>query len=219
MQDALDRLHAAARRLPALGRLAIISRILLALAFVPTGMVKLLGRRFTTMGVDTSIGAFFEAMYQTGSYWRFIGLGQVVAGLLLLIPATSTLGAVLFLPIIANITVLTWAIQFKGTIYITALMLLANLFLVAWDYDRVRAILFAPGSRPAVPVAAPLPGVERAGYLVGTAAGMVVFLATRGFVPMSVVRWLLPVGGAAALLVLAGWVQAARRPALGHEAR
>jgi uncharacterized membrane protein YphA (DoxX/SURF4 family) len=147
----LDHLHAAARRLPALRRLAIVSRILLAMGFIPTGMVKLLGRRFTTISVDTPIGAFFEAMYQSGYYWNFIGLGQVVAGVLILIPVTSTLGAVMFFPIILNITVLTWSLQFPGTVYITALMLLANFFLLCWDYDRWQAILVEPRLRPAVP--------------------------------------------------------------------
>jgi len=44
--------------------------------------------------VNTSVGAVFEAMYQTGGYWRFLGLSQVLAGALLLIPATAFYGAV-----------------------------------------------------------------------------------------------------------------------------
>ena len=94
----LDALHLRARAWTPLHRLAIISRVLLALAFIPTGMVKLLGQRFTLLPTTDPVGAFFEAMYQTGFYWNFLGLGQVAAGMLLLIPATTTLGAVCFFP-------------------------------------------------------------------------------------------------------------------------
>jgi len=67
-------------------RLAIISRILLGLAFIPTGLVKLLGERFTVISVENPIGAVFEAMYQTGAYWHFPGFAQMLAGALLLVP-------------------------------------------------------------------------------------------------------------------------------------
>jgi uncharacterized membrane protein YphA (DoxX/SURF4 family) len=144
MQAFCDRLHARARGVGPLYRLAIVSRALLAVAFLPTGMVKLLGQRFTSLGVETPVGAFFEAMYQSGFYWNFIGAGQVLAALLLLIPATTTLGAVMFFPIMVNITVVTWSVGFSGTVYVTSLMLLANVFLLCWDYDRWRSILFAP---------------------------------------------------------------------------
>jgi hypothetical protein len=216
MQDFLDRLHASARRLPGLHRLAVISRILLALAFIPTGLVKLLGRRFTLLGTDNPVGAFFEAMYQTGFYWNFLGLGQVSAGILLVIPATGTLGAMMFLPIILNVTVVTWSIGFGNTAYVTSLMLLANVFLLCWDYDRLKLILFPPAARPAGPLKTPLPVVERVGYAVGATAGFVALLATRSFVPMSVVRWMLGIGLLAALMVLVGWIQAGRRARLAR---
>ena len=45
-------------------RFTVFTRVLLAASFIPTGMVKLLGRRFTTIPDSTPIGAFFESMYQ-----------------------------------------------------------------------------------------------------------------------------------------------------------
>jgi uncharacterized membrane protein YphA (DoxX/SURF4 family) len=204
----IDDLHRRARGWTPFQRLAIISRILLALAFIPTGMVKVLGHRFTAMGPETSVGYFFEAMYQSGFYWNFIGLGQVIAGLLLLIPATATLGAVAFFPIILNVTVVTWSVGFKGTVYITSLMLLASTFLLCWDWDRLRSILVAPGER-VVTTPVPLVPLERAGYLIGTIAGFAVLFRTRSLLPGD---WLLPMLGVGVLggvLVLAGWVQLA----------
>ena len=53
-------------------------------------------------------------MYRSGFYWNFLGFSQVLAGILILIPATATLGAVAFFPIILNVTVITISVGFKG---------------------------------------------------------------------------------------------------------
>ncbi|HEX9952231.1 MAG TPA: hypothetical protein VGB53_10710 [Rubricoccaceae bacterium] len=137
----LDTLHAAARRSRLLAVFATVCRLLLALAFLPSGWKKLAGERFTQIGVDQPIGFFFEALYQTGPYYRLIGLAQVVAAVLLLVPRTATLGAWLFLPIVANVVAITVSLHFTGTVFVTVPMLLANLFLVLWDYDRFKPIL------------------------------------------------------------------------------
>ncbi len=210
MEAFLDQLHASARQLSPLYRLAIISRVLLALGFLPTGLVKLLGHRFTNLGTDNPVGAIFEAFYQTGFYWNFIGAGQVLAAILILIPRTTTLGALLFFPIIANITVLTFSVHFQGTTYVTALMLLANVFLLCWDYDRLRFVLFAPRERLQPPVHVPMPRIERVGYVLGVSSAMIVVLGTRGFVSGRVAIGMVGVCVIAVLLVLTGWLQLLR---------
>ena len=45
------------------------TRILLCLAFLPSGLKKVLGLRFTNMGIENTVGFFFEALYRTGFYW------------------------------------------------------------------------------------------------------------------------------------------------------
>ena len=210
MEQFLDRLHASARANPAFQRLAVISRILLALAFIPTGLVKLLGERFTLMGIDNPVGFFFEGLYQAGAYWNFIGAVQATAGLLLLIPATATLGAVLFFPIILNIFVITVALGFQGTPVITGAMLLASIFLLCWDYDRLKAVIWRPAVRAATRVSVPIGRLEGAGYAIGTVAGLGFFLWTRGFVPNTMVPFFLATGGVAVLVVLVAWVRAVR---------
>lgn len=146
--DTFDRWHARARRSRWLGRLAVLSRVLLALGFLPSGLTKVLGNRFTTLGVETQVGFFFESLYRTGFYWRFIGLAQLAAAALLLIPRTATLGAVVYFPVILNIFVITVAMRFRGTPVITGMMLLASIFLLAWDWHRLRTIV-AGGDPPA----------------------------------------------------------------------
>ena len=146
--DSLDRLHAAARRNRWLGRLAIVTRILLALGFTPSGYTKLVGHRFTTIPVSHPVGFFFEALYQTGWYWNFLGAAQLLAAVLLLIPRTTTLGAVVYFPIIVNIFLITLSMHFTGTPVITGLMLLGSVFLLCWDYDRLAPILRPSAVRP-----------------------------------------------------------------------
>lgn len=210
MEAFLDRLHAGARRQPVFQRLAIISRIALALAFVPTGLVKVMGERFTVLGLDSPVGLFFEAMYQSGIYWSFIGWAQVGSGILLLIPRTTTLGAVLFFPIVLNIFVITVGLDFKGTPLITAPMLFASIFLLCWDYDRLKAIVWPPPQRPASS-AVPIGRLEWTGYAVGTLAGLGVLGWTRGLVPAAMMRFMLIIGFIAAGIVLIAWIRTARQ--------
>ena len=116
-------------------------RILLFLGFLPSGLKKLLGERFTILGVDTPVGFFFEALYRTGFYWNFLGLIQLFAGLLLLIPKTTFFGALLYLPIIINIFIIVVSMHFTGTPYVVGLMLLANLYLILWDYKKMKGVV------------------------------------------------------------------------------
>jgi uncharacterized membrane protein YphA (DoxX/SURF4 family) len=118
-----------------------MTRILLALAFIPSGLKKLLGERFTILGIDTPVGFFFEALYQAGWYWNFLGFMQLLVALLLLIPRTTLFAALLYLPIIINILVIVTAMHFKGTPIIAGLMLLGNIYLLFWDYKKVKQIV------------------------------------------------------------------------------
>lgn len=105
-------------------------------------MVKIVGERFASGLSDIHpMGAYLEALHHTGYYYTFIGIAQLVAAVLLLIPRTVTLGALLYFPIIVNICILSYAVRFEGSIVTAPLMALANLYLLAWNYDRLRYIL------------------------------------------------------------------------------
>lgn len=137
----LDRAHAWARRSRWLRVFTVLTRVLLALGFIPSGLTKTLGNRFTRLGLESPVGFFFEALYRTGFYWRFLGLCQLTAAVLLLVPRTATLGALVYFPIILNIFVITVSIGFVGTPIITGLMLLASVYLLCWDYDKLKRLL------------------------------------------------------------------------------
>lgn len=118
------------------------TRVLLGIGFIYPSIPKIMNRPFTSLPDSNPVGHYFSALYQTGYYYQFIGWSQIVAAILLLIPRTSHIGALMFFPIILNITVLTNSVGFKGTWLITIFMSLASLYLVCWDYDRWKSILF-----------------------------------------------------------------------------
>lgn len=129
----------------------VCCRVALALGFIPSGIVKVSGERFTALPSNHPLGHYFDALHVTGFYYTFIGVGQLVTAFLLLIPRTALLGAILYLPIILNICVLTYATRFEGT-RITTFMLLANLYLLAWDYDRLKHVLPFAKQPPPAPI-------------------------------------------------------------------
>ena len=122
----------------------IYLRYLIGFAFVFASIVKIQGLRFTAdSGAENPINTawhFFETMYQSGIYWKFVGFGQLVAGLLLMTQKYAKLGAILFLPIILNIFVITISYDFRGTPFITGSMLLANILLIVWDWDTLKVL-------------------------------------------------------------------------------
>ncbi|WP_411767989.1 DoxX family protein [Winogradskyella sp. A3E31] len=121
---------------------SIFCRVSLAYAFIVAGLVKIVGERFASgLSVIHPMGSYLEALHHTGYYYTFIGIAQVVAAILLLIPRTVTLGALLYFPIIVNIWILSYALRFDGSFMTAPLMVLANLFLLVWNYDRLRYIL------------------------------------------------------------------------------
>lgn len=142
LENTLDDLHVAfTRRWWAQGFTAF-TRVLLAIGFIPPSIPKIMGKPFTSLPDSHPVGHYFNALLQTGFYYEFIGWSQITAAILLLIPRTSHIGAMMFLPIILNIAVLTSSVGFVGTWVITILMSFAAIWLVAWEYDRLKPIVF-----------------------------------------------------------------------------
>lgn len=136
----LDVWHFKARQNKWLSHFSILCRIVLALGFLPSGMQKVLGERFTVLATNHPMGNFLDAFYNTGYYYTFVGIMQVLAALLLLIPRTVMLGALIYLPIILNICILSLAVRFDGSQITSPLMLCAVLFLLCWHYHRIKNI-------------------------------------------------------------------------------
>ncbi len=124
----------------------IYTRYLIGASFEFASVVKIKGERFMTdMSMINgspvhSVGHMFETLYQSGLYWKFIGVSQLIAAFLLMTQRFSKLGALSFFPIILNIFFITTSYDFAGTIYITSLMLLANVTLLIWDWEELKTL-------------------------------------------------------------------------------
>src|SRR5688500_12946496 len=141
ISSTLDRLHARVRRNSWLWLFSLFCRVALAAGFFPSGMVKILGERFASgLSANHPMGHYLEALHYTGYYYTFIGVVQVAAAVMLLIPRTVTLGAFLYFTIILNICVLTYAVRFDGTLFTAPLMVLAKLYILGWNYEKWKYI-------------------------------------------------------------------------------
>jgi len=209
----VDRWHAWSRTQPWLYRFTLVNRLLLATAFLPSGLVKATGQRFTHLPVSDSVGFFFEAMYRTGPYWIFIGVVQLTAAVLILIPRTALLGALLFLPVVASICLITWGVGFSGTVWITSAMLLSVLYLLYWDswrvWEAVTRIVRPDAFRSRV--CDDITRIEAIGWITGMATGAGLLLIARGWLPRALTPRLLVIGLVACALVGTGWLLTWRR--------
>lgn len=142
ISSTLERLHARAKQNSWLWLFSIFCRLALAAGFIPSGIVKLMDERFASgLHANHPMGHYLEALHTTGYYYTFIGIVQVTAAIMLLIPRTVTLGAFLYFPIILNITILTYATRFDGSLFTSPLMTLANLYVLGWNYEKWKYIL------------------------------------------------------------------------------
>ncbi len=95
----------------------VFCRVVLALAFVISGIVKIKGERFAAgLSSNHPLEHYFDALYQTGYYYTFILLAQVIIPILLLIPQTALIGALMYFPIILNICILTLLSDLKALV-------------------------------------------------------------------------------------------------------
>jgi uncharacterized membrane protein YphA (DoxX/SURF4 family) len=150
----LDQLHLEITGNKWLHYFAIFLRLALAFGFITSGIVKIMGERFASgLSVNHPMGHYLEALHHTGFYYTFIGVIQIIAAILLLVPRTVILGALLYFPVILNICVLSYAVRFEGSILTSPLMVLGCLFLIFWNYDKIKYIL--PFDHSIVPNAIP----------------------------------------------------------------
>ncbi|PWH81663.1 hypothetical protein DIS18_13355 [Algibacter marinivivus] len=123
----------------------IYTRYIIGSAFVFASIVKIRGGRFTAeSGASNPIDSswhLFETLYQSGLYWKFLGIAQLISGVLLMTQRYAKLGAIVNLPIIANVFAITISYYFAFTPVITGLMLLANIMLIAWDWNTLKVLI------------------------------------------------------------------------------
>lgn len=210
----LDVFHAKVVRNVIFQKFKDFTRVILSVGFFAPGLHKLMGIPFTTLPLDNPIGAFFNALYQTGFYYRFLGAAQVLAAILVLFRGTTTLGALMFFGITMNVFIITISIPFgMGTPIVTGLMLLASLYLVCWDYDKLKPLLSLSTSddlKESVLEKASHhnSALSRIGYWTFAIAGSLLMCEMRGLMPINlgIKRGALLISFLGGLLMASGFV-------------
>ncbi|HEX8264063.1 MAG TPA: hypothetical protein VF596_01465 [Pyrinomonadaceae bacterium] len=119
--------------------LAVIGiRILLGFIFFTAGMGKLThGHYFPLTMFPMSLSKIL-APYGLSLWGEFVAWSQVLIGFLLMSQRFATIGAIMSLPLILNIFVITVSIGFVGTPYLNGFLIFLNLFLLAADYHKLK---------------------------------------------------------------------------------
>lgn len=111
-------------------------RNLLGIGFVIGGLRKVNGQPFANLGQGGPFFDLLDALHSIPEYYEFIGWAQFVAGALLITQRFATFGAVVYFPIILNISIFTVFSIGSLTPWIASLMCLGALFLLIWDYHK-----------------------------------------------------------------------------------
>lgn len=182
MEELINKIFLAIRKSKILFRFTLGLRLLLGIAFIPTGFIKVLGRRFTTgISQENLIGQFFEILYQSHYYWKFLGIAQILAAILILWNRTLSLGAIVFFSISLNILLITISFDFGMTILVAIGLNLAAVWLMLWTWNKLRFLLIEKPSRNLIFSEEVLSGkFEKGIYFLGFVSGLLVFSVIRG---------------------------------------
>lgn len=113
-------------------------RLFLGLIFFSSGMAKLL----PFPGLIGPVWLEQElAQYGLAMFARFIAYSQILVGLLLLSQRFATLGAVMLFPLLLNIFMVTVSMNWRGTPYIIAFLLVLNIYLLLVDFHKLKFLL------------------------------------------------------------------------------
>lgn len=115
-------------------------RVGMGLTFITSGIRKLPGVEFTALSVENPVGAYFNAMHETGFYWNFIGYFQILIGIFIFLNRFVVLSSILMMPVTINIFLISIALQMKGTPIITSTMVLGNSFLLVWHFKNYKTL-------------------------------------------------------------------------------
>lgn len=158
-----------------------IVRYFLAYIFLTYGLAKVFHNQFTTplSVMDTRLAdisgfdltwRFFGYSY---AYALFIAVSQVLCAVLLFFRRTTTLGALILLPIISNIVFVNFAFGIPVKLF-SSLFLLMALFLLLPEWRRFKALLW--DNTPIGPPAFPVAYFHKSGRLVALKAAVILIL-------------------------------------------
>lgn len=138
----------------------IVARVALGVLFVYGGAQKFNPRKRPAKAVEAKqaetrtlseqappdntqkIKSMIGGLKSTGYFWPFLGVAELLCGILLLSQYMALLGAVMLVPLSLNILLFHLFLKpdDMGDLLLTALYFLLNMALLAYDYPRLKNI-------------------------------------------------------------------------------
>jgi uncharacterized membrane protein YphA (DoxX/SURF4 family) len=150
-------------------------RILIGFGFLPAGLKKVLGERFTDAGNVGPFHDFLHAFWATGALYRFVGIVQLTGALLLMTQRFAAVGAALLFPVLSVITVFVWSTAGIPTIATATLMLSGVIALLFWDLHKWRAVFASDRRADSLPLAPAAAIDQRIWQCAGLAVALLYF--------------------------------------------
>ena len=119
------------------------ARFLLGVLMLGGGLYKLFDNHLWAL-MGPPVDHAFLAKHSLEIFAQFIGVAQLLIGILLLTDRFSLLGAVLLVPMWLNIIFLTWSQHWQGTPFLTTGFLVLTLGLLLHDYTRLKWLIYPP---------------------------------------------------------------------------
>ena len=178
------------------------ARLLLGVLMLGGGLYKLSDNHLRGL-MGPPVDHVFLAKHGLELFAHFIGVAQLLTGLLLLTHRFALLGAIMLVPMWLNIIFLTWSQHWTGTPFLVAGFLVLNLGLLLHDYQRLKLLLYPP-AQPAALQALPLQTgpvpIEALWWL-----SVAVLVAGSLLYPVSFLLMKATMGSGLLLLAGAGW--------------
>lgn len=151
-----------------------VLRVFLGLILFPAGLAKLVPHFPALIGppwLERELAPYGLALFA-----RFVAYSQVLVGLLLVSQRFATLGAIMALPMLLCIWVVTISLHWQGTPYVVFVLLLLNAWLLALEYHKLKFLLHDDiGELRPLPVRRTAPGLD---LLAAGGVGMVLLVPT-----------------------------------------
>lgn len=118
----------------------ICLRIVAGTVFIPSGLLKIQGKRFSYFCPGMYSGTFFTELHQTGLYWNFLGFCQLLTAFLLFSQRYTVLAAIMFFSICTNIFIFTLSVGLNDKSIIMLFMMTIACLLIVWDWERIKVL-------------------------------------------------------------------------------
>ena len=117
-----------------------VLRYLAGFVFIPTGLVNIMGYRYSAVFPNIYSETFFNGLFNAGLYWNFLGYCHLFTALLLFTQRLTALSAVIYFSIALNKFLVTVSSGSADNIFVAFVILTLGMLLLICDWSRVKSL-------------------------------------------------------------------------------